>query len=310
MRQCREDCSSAQRFGRRTLADARSLAALRDWLGAINLRAIEIFDPLSLPIRLLMLLFGLGRPVDLAGGDCEWVLPARLPKNGAKCHPVIAGPCEACASPFARDGLEAARALRLKRRRALLSKVRSIRPLDRMSEVFARHVFGDTLVAKDDAHVLAKTPFAPRDSTNGALAILSPSPCVQADRMIVALGRALLRRGQAAGIVVLGECVDDLAVMGAGNVFVAGRVETEEYERLFAQYEISALMSPHRTHFFGHLDRASIDSGLPKAYFDWTCGKLETSPGDLALDQRLCDARAAAALADWLGSVRAGTGEQ
>jgi hypothetical protein len=128
--------------------------------------------------------------------------------------------------------------------------------------------------------------------------------------MIVALGRALLRRGQAAGIVVLGECVDDLAVMGAGNVFVAGRVETEEYERLFAQYEISALMSPHRTHFFGHLDRASIDSGLPKAYFDWTCGKLETSPGDLALDQRLCDARAAAALADWLGSVRAGTGEQ
>jgi hypothetical protein len=100
--------------------------------------------------------------------------------------------------------------------------------------------------------------------------------------------------------VVLGQCLDDLAVMACGNVFVAGKIETEEYERMLRQYEVSALMSPYRTRFFGRIDRLSQMSGLPKAYFDWTFGKMSQMPSDLALDPRLCDAKAAAQIADWL----------
>ena len=100
-----------------------------------------------------------------------------------------------------------------------------------------------------------QTPRAKKGA--GALAIVAPEPSALADRLIVSLGRALLRRGAATSIVVLGQCLDDLAVMACGNVFVAGKIETEEYERLLRQYEVSALMSPYRTRFFGRIDRLS-----------------------------------------------------
>jgi hypothetical protein len=198
----------------------------------------------------------------------------------------------------------------MKRRRILLAETRKIRPLDRMSEVFARQIFGEDFVLRAPAPfapTLAAPPVAQPKKSEGALAIVAPEPSALADRMIVGLGRALARRGRATLLVVLGSCVDDLAAMAPGNVFVAGPVETEEYERLFRQYEVSALMSPYRTRFFGLLDSLSQLSGLPKAYFDWTFGKMPLANGDLALDPRLCDAKAAANVAAWLLGEGRGT---
>ncbi len=288
--------------------DARGLADLRGWLGALDLRGVEIFDPLTLPAVLLKTMFRLRTRVDLAGGDFESVFRARPPLAGP-CRDMDApGPCGDCASALSRGDAEGAHALALKRRRALLSKAQSIKPLDRMSEVFARAIFGESFVAPAPAPT--SIVFASRKKiADGALAIVAPVPCALADRLIVGLGRALLRRGDKTRIVVLGECLDDLAAMGPGNVFVAGKVETDEYERLLGQYEISALMSPYRTRFFGRIDRLSLESGLPKACFDWTFGKLEFPLGDLALDPRLCDAKAAARIAGWLDAVRRGAAE-
>jgi hypothetical protein len=169
-----------------------------------------------------------------------------------------------------------------------------------MSEVFARHVFGDALVLKAPElgpGVSTQTPRAKKGA--GALAIVAPEPSALSDRLIVSLGREL-RRGAATSVVVLGQCLDDFAVMACGNVFVAGKIETEEYERLLRQYEVSALMSPYRTCFFGRIDRLAQSFGLPKAYFDWTFGKMTPTAPDLALDPRLCDARAAVQIVDWL----------
>lgn len=306
-----------------SLREARELAGLRAWLGALDLRGVEIFDPLTLPDVLLKTMFRLRTRVDLAGADFESVFPARPPVEGPCRDMGAPGPCGGCASPFSRGDAEGAHALALKRRRALLSKAQSIKPLDRMSEVFARAIFGESFVAA--APVPASASVFAHGKTaggalsiaggdlsiaGGALAIIAPAPCVLADRLIIGLGRALLRRGDTTRIVVLGECLDDLAAMGPGNVFVAGKVETDEYDRLLSQYEISALMSPYRTRFFGRIDRLSLDSGLPKACFDWTFGKLDFPSGDLALDPRLCDAKASARIADWLGSVRRGSAER
>ena len=174
-----------------------------------------------------------------------------------------------------------------------------------MSEVFARHVFGELFVLKAPELAPGVSGPAPRGRNRaGTLAIVAPAPSALADRLIISLGRALLRRGSVTPIVVLGQCLDDLAAMACGNVFVAGKIETDEYERLLRQYEVSALMSPYRTRFFGRIDRLSHISGLPKAYFDWTFGKMTRAAPDLALDPRLCDARAAAEIADWLVTVR------
>jgi hypothetical protein len=186
--------------------------------------------------------------------------------------------------------------------RELLAEARSIRPLDRMSEIFSRHVFAAADIRSApllDGQVWAN-PVAQLKWREGVLAIVAPAPCALVDRLAIGLGRALLRAGSAARIIVFGACVDDLMVMNSGNVFVAGKVETGEYEGLFRQYEVSALMSPYRRSFFGRVDLLSHLSELPKAYFDWSFGKMPLSAGDLALDPRLCDAKAARLVVGWL----------
>jgi GT2 family glycosyltransferase len=274
--------------------------ALGAWLASLDLVRIELFDPLSLPEKLLKITSRLQRPIELVGADFEWVFPSPPPVAGACVDRSEAGPCPACVLASAPGKAEAGRAWRLKRRRALLAGARAIRPLDRMSEVFFRRVFGDALTMDAPALTHAVVAAPPLAFAKETLAIVAPEPAALADRLIVSLGRALLRRGMATSIVVLGACVDDLAAMACGNVFVAGKVETEEYERLLRQYEVTALMSPYRTRFFGRIDRLSGRFGLPKAYFDWTFGRMALTPGDLALDPRLCDAKAAAELVDWL----------
>ena len=285
-----------------SLRGVRGGAALRAWLRAIDLVRIEIFDPLALPEALLKAMFKFGRPIDLVGADFEWAFPILSPVVGPCRAPDASEPCGPCAASFSlREGDES-RAQRLRRHRDLLAEAHAIRPLDRMSETFARHVFREALVLEApeiEAPVWA-SPIPAVQTGEGALAIVAPAPCALADRLTIGLARDLLQRGAATRIVVFGECVNDLAVMSPGNVFVAGKVETEEYERLFRQYEVSALMSPYRTRFFGRLDLLSHFSGLPKAYFDWTFGKMAIADGDLALDPRLCDAKAAALVAGWL----------
>jgi hypothetical protein len=241
--------------------------------------------------------------VDLAIGDFDWVFLSRLPAEGPCREPAASGPCEGCTAAAAEGEAFDKRATRLKGRRALLSRARGIRPLDRMSELFARRIFGETPVASAPAAFAARArreEGAPLRSDEGALAILAPAPSALADRLIVGLGRALALRGMARRIVVFGECVNDLAVMSAGHVFVAGKAGTQDYARLIRQYEVSALMSPCRTRFFGRLDALSSELGLRKVYFDWSFGGLPLEEGDLALDPRLCDAKALDRIAAWL----------
>ena len=291
-----------------SLRDAGGLESLQTWLAAAHCRRIEIFDPLSLPKSLLKSVFRLRRPVDLVIGDFDWVFLSRLPAENPCREPAASGPCRACAAATATGEAYDLRARRLKGRRALLSRARGIRPLDRMSEVFARRLFGEAQVSPASGGPLrtegrgawgAKNG-ALRRIGEGALAIVAPAPCALADRLIVGLGRALARRGVARRIVVFGACVNDLAVMSPGAVFVAGEAGTQDYARLIRQYEVSVLMSPYRTRFFGRLDAASQEFGLPKAFFDWSFGRLPLDEGDLALDPRFCDAKAVDRIAAWL----------
>jgi GT2 family glycosyltransferase len=246
------------------------LRALSGYLRASGIVGIELFDPLALPLPLLRALFRFGAPVDLAGGDLEWAVD----DNGKNRHP----------SP----------------QQKLLARARAVRPLDRMAEAWTRRRFGDSCVVSQAAPDIVPTPLAQGGfSGPGVLAVILPLPDAQADQFLIALGRAFARRDATARIVALGACVDDFAVMATGNVFVAGAVETGEYERLLRQYEVSALMAPYRTRLFGWADRLSRQFALPLAFFDLSMGELPAGAGDLALDPRLRDAEAAARVADW-----------
>jgi len=132
------------------------------------------------------------------------------------------------------------------------------------------------------------------------LGVLAPVPSAMTDRLVLRLGRLLAREGRATKIVVVGRCIDDLALMATGNVFVTGPAAPDEYERLVAQFDIGALLSADRTAFFGLLDRLALATGAPKAYFDWSFGALERQERDLSIDPRICDEKAIDAIASWL----------
>jgi hypothetical protein len=178
-----------------------------------------------------------------------------------------------------------------------------------MAEAFARSFFSKKLVVGDLAPCAQRWAAAPPPNNN-ILAVLAPVASGLIDSQITKISRRLVQDERDTKIVVLGRCVDDLTTMAAGNVFVAGEVDLDEYARLIAQYRISALMSPYRTCFFGLLDNIANETGLPKAYFDWSFAALETDDGDLALDPRVCDEGAAWAIADWLATTSHGASPQ
>ncbi len=279
----------------------RSLVA---FLRAGRFSRIELFDPLALEPGLLAAVFRLGVRVEIAAGDLEWAIPPQAPFDGACRAPDPPGPCAPCAEGAFRDeATDAVRRRRLKRKRRLLAHADAFRPLDRMSEQAARHIFGDAAVAPFIQPSIEPRPLPPLSSLpharRGALAVVAPLRDARADRMVVALGRALQKIDDPARVVVFGACVDDLAVMRSGDVFVSGPVEQDEIERLLRQYDVAALVSPYRTRLFDRIDRMSRAFALPKACFDFSFGKLALENGDLALDPRLCDAKAASRIAQW-----------
>ena len=88
-------------------------------------------------------------------------------------------------------------------------------------------------------------------------------------------------------------------MMAVGNVYIAGALNEEESATV-SLYGAGKLLSPYRTQGFGRLDALAGLTGAPKAYFDWSFGALARETNDLALDPRLCNERAARAIARWL----------
>jgi O-antigen biosynthesis protein len=294
-----------------SLVEASGLRALRDFLGRLSIRRIEVFDARSIPDILLGELLALDSPVDVICGDLQWFRDPALPLEGPCRSPDSKAACDDCMADGSstlpvRTGQFSARQDRLD---AALNKADAIKPLDRMAEAFARCNFREKAVSPD---AIVRTRTQPRLSapSRDVLAFLVPAASGLIDRQIAKICRLFTKWRLATKIVVLGRCVNDLALMGTGNVFVAGEVQSEEYLRLIAQYEVRAIMSPYRTCFFGLLDQVAEEAALPKGYFDWSFGALEVDDGDLSLDPRICDERAALAVADWLRTASHNTSMQ
>ena len=110
------------------------------------------------------------------------------------------------------------------------------------------------------------------------LAIRRP-PRRLADALIVALARALRRRGDATRLVVFGHCLDDLAAMAPGNVFVAGAVRARAYDRLLGPYAITDLMCVRGPVSSGGSTPLAFRRGLARAGFDWSSGAARFAAG-------------------------------
>ena len=280
-----------------SLAELRGRMALQDYLQRLRPQGIELFAPLQLPGGLLESINDLSAPRRLILGDLRWLSAESLALEKSCSSHDDPGGCCACKAPSREPvGSSAERAQRL------IELVRScdqIAALDVMASAFAmRHLAGLPIVS------CAATPPSPRVPATAlgrtsVLGVLLPHPTGEADRLIAALARRL--RGERAGsLVVLGRCLDDLATMAVGNVYVAGAIDEAESASVLSLYGIGKLLSPYRTQGFGRLEALGRLTGAPKAYFDWSFGALARETNDLALDPRVCNESAARALARWL----------
>ena len=259
---------------------------------------MEIFDALTMPDALLDLIIGLGAPIDLYCIDL-WTLRGASRRRAGPCASLEEfRPCPACVDDAAR-GLdprdERAREGRLAR---AIAAARSIRSTDRLSAAFARRGFGAKAAPWDE-------PPAPRSPerffAGRRLGVFAPFASADNDRLIAALGRRLAMNGvEEAQVIVFGACLNEAAATASGAVFVAGPTAPDEYLDLVQRYEIGKLAVLDRTGVFDLVDRLSAATGAPKAYFNSALGVIEPEDGDLALDPRICDAKAAAAIASWL----------
>jgi O-antigen biosynthesis protein len=278
----------------------KGLAALRRYLQRLKIIRVEIFHPAMIPDSLLSEYLALKSRLELNCADIEWFGEATH-GGERQCRDLGAtAPCPECLSASsASSSIRVGRSESRRRLRTAFERADAVRPADRMTEMFCRRTFGSKTISLAPRAIEPAAIGALTSTRRVALGVLVPCRSALIDRQIVFLGREFARRGGEMDIIVLGQGVDDLALMASLNVFVVGPVEDAEYGRLLNQYAIAALMLPHRTSFFGLLDWIAGAAKLPKAYFDCSFGRLAVGPLDLALDPRICATKAALAIADW-----------
>lgn len=286
------------------VADDDGRAAFREYLGKLEIARIEVYDAPGIGEAVMEAVFELGARVDLMCADFEWFGRLPIPYFGACENAQARGACSRCGATFVPQSAASEEGAQTRNRLSVaLSRADAIVPLDRMGEAFARRIF------KAKATPLrSPTPHEAARSVAGVgsdrvFGLLVPAPHGSADDLVLKLSRELLRSNPTVTLVVLGACVDELTLMAAGNVFVTGPQDADEHERLIAQYRVSTLALSHRTGFFGDLDRLSSSTAIPRAYFDWSFGAMSPEQDDLALDPRICNEKAARAIANWLASI-------
>jgi hypothetical protein len=282
--------------------DSVGLAGLADYLARLQVKAVELFDIADAPDALFDALLAIGAPVDLYGIDLWALRGAPAAQTGRCSSPAGSTPCRACLENH--SAVTESRSWREREARIAraFAAARNVRSLDRMGSAFAHRLFGERAAEtwEPPQEPASFTALAPR--VDDRLGIIAPVPSLESDRIAVRLARGLTQRDGGKRIVVFGSSFAEQSLLATGTAWVAGLATPEDYPVLARQYGVGRLALFARSGFFGPLDAAARILGMRKAYFDWSFGALATEPGDLAIDPRVCDAKAAAAVAMWLNS--------
>jgi hypothetical protein len=282
------------------LGDPEGRDAFAAYLGKLDVAKVELFDPAALPDAGLSTLLGLEAEIVLISGDLGWV-SATASAPDRRCETLEQpSPCEACRElATMRQDAQRNETRRLRLGRALERTARVV-PLDRLAEAFARRVFKSRAGPAEPlllADVMAERRPPARIARLGAL---SPQPTPAVDRLLLRIARRLAQSDAEASLVVFGACVDDAAVMATGKAFVTGPARAADFLEMARDYAVDALFAPDRGGGFGDLDAVAAALGLPKAYFDWSFGAFAAEAGDLSLDPRICEDKAAARIVAWM----------
>ena len=139
-------------------------------------------------------------------------------------------------------------------------------------------------------------------AASDALGIVHPDPSSASERLM----RTLLAKIADLPVVIIGQTLSDAAFMAHPRVFVTGRVDHLEYEKLVVSCRVGLLISLDRQDGFGLVSSLSASTGRPGAYFDWSHGSMISKDGDLGLDPTIDDDEAGDKLLAWAGAYLRG----
>jgi hypothetical protein len=139
----------------------------------------------------------------------------------------------------------------------------------------------------------------PANNAQNVLGILNFDAQIETEHLLLRIIQYIACMRFDIRIVVVGNALDELRLMSAGNAFVTGAVTPDECSELLRNYQISALFFPRRWGGFGLVDRLSDELACPQAYFDWSFGAMSRKENDLSMDPRVCDDAAGRKVVAW-----------
>ena len=144
-------------------------------------------------------------------------------------------------------------------------------------------------------------PRGPSDPPHTSLGILALRVSAEELLSLRGLVQAIGRIEPDLEVVVIGETLADRELMQWPNVFVTGAVNSSDFNRVLAQYQVQSLLTGLGQPLFGHpIEREAMKSGLPMARFDWSLGRYHPSRGTLAINPALASGQIAERLVQWI----------
>jgi hypothetical protein len=120
-------------------------------------------------------------------------------------------------------------------------------------------------------------------------------------RLICHIARRFRHRLPDACVVVLGETIDDLALMKLENVFVTGAIDAPDLPDAVDFYGIRSLFVAQRAPLFGHpaIDCILENEQLPIALVEWRAATPARNALDFPINRLSADREIADDLVDW-----------
>ncbi|MBX3538405.1 MAG: glycosyltransferase [Chelatococcus sp.] len=158
-------------------------------------------------------------------------------------------------------------------------------------------------LSRETAQADAPRARAPHSDDPLAILPLDDGPATFA--LIRALALRLNQADCQTPLLVVGETLDDEALMRLGNVFVLGKVDPQEWPTVVSTYRSPGVVVPCRRLLFAET-RCPILAGIraPIATFaQGLCAELTAGPRDLALMPEAGDSAVAATIEGWLARL-------
>jgi GT2 family glycosyltransferase len=270
--------------------------SMLNYLRRVKACRIEIADPANVPASLVDLLLELDVPHDVFIADAGLLVPPHAPMS---CEAVTAT-AENAGVEGNRNPTEDAEKDRQHRWRAIARRAdRILVPCDQAGALAAQFLpkRKTTKVGRAPSHRIAN----PRGRTGIDLGLLPIRLHPQEHRLMLDIALAFSRSRPNVSLLVLGETLDDLALLRVANTYVTGPLDATELGEAFRGYGLQALFLCTTLPLFGHpAQTVALNAPVRAAYFDWSAGRCRPRRGDLPIDPRASFQDVVSAIGAWV----------